>query len=157
MIYYTCQFDNICRLIDLLLMNLIYRNCINGKQTTFAFLMSLLRSLVPVCVFLMENNLWNRVIWCLFEVHTYKNYFRQLFLLSIPKENINYAMCISVIMSSTKNVPKVSNFKIYELKLKVCGHKCKFVVKHTNNKMAYHERQQSNNHNLFLLYYNDLV
>ena len=48
-------------------------------------------------------------------------------------------MCITVIMSSTKNVPKVSNLKIYEHKLKVCGHKCKFVVKHTNNKMAYHE------------------
>ena len=157
MICYTYQFDNVCRLIDLLLMNLIYGNRINRKQTAFAFLMSFLRSPVPVWVFLMKNNLWNRVIWCLFEVHTYKNYFRQLFLPFNPKENINYAMCISVIMSSTKNVSKVSNLKIYEHKLKVWGHKCKFVVKHTNNKMAYHERQQSNNHNLFLPYYNDLV
>ena len=99
----------------------------------------------------------NCVIRCLFEAYANKNYFRQLFLLFIPKENINYAMCISVIMSSTKNVPKVSNLKIYEHKLKVCGHKCKFVVKHINNKMAYHERQQSNNHNLFLPNYNNLV
>ena len=157
MAYYTYQFDNVCRLIDLLFMNLIYRNCTNGKQTVFAFLISLLLCPVSVWVFLMKNNLWNRVIWCLFEVHANKNYFRQLFLLFIPKENINYAMCISVIMSSTKNVPKVSNLKIYEHKLKVCGHKCKFVVKHINNKMAYHERQQSNNHNLFAPNYNNLV